>query len=108
MSSIGYYGDPGAMRAEAASAQLKAEQISALANRLMSQADSIDFQGPAADAFRQAMSDRTQRAESAAAELQGVASTLLNASAYAEDELARERAEEQRRLDAESSYDYEW
>lgn len=108
MSSIGYYGDPGTMRAEAASAQLKAEQISALATRLLSQADSIDFQGPAADAFRQAMSDRTQRAENAAAELQGVASTLLNAAAFAEDELAREAAEQQRSSDSETSWDSEW
>ena len=108
MSSIGYYGDPGAMRAEAASARLKAEQISALASQLMSQADAIDFQGPAADAFRQAMSDRTQRAESAAAELQGVASTLLNAAAFAEDELAREAAERQRSWDSDTSRDSEW
>jgi hypothetical protein len=89
MSSMGYWGDPAAMRSEASAAQLKADQVSALASRLMTRAESIDFEGPAADSFRVAMLDGTRRAENAATELNDVASLLLSAAAYAEEEMTR-------------------
>ena len=93
MSSMGYLGDPGAMRSEAAAARLKAEQISALAGQLLTRAESIDFEGPAADTFRGAMLDGKRHADNAATELSDVAALLLSAAAYAEEELARLAAE---------------
>lgn len=111
MSSLGYYGNPAAMRSEAASAELRAEQIAALARRLLAQADSIEFEGPAADAFRDAMGDRTRRAETAAAELQDVATTLRNAAANADEAIAREaleRQREERRREAEAERESDW
>lgn len=92
MSELEYHGDPAAMRSEAAAARLKAERISDLAGRLVTQAESIDFEGPAANEFRAATSDRARRAEGAAAVLTDTSSLLLSAAAYAEEEIARAAA----------------
>jgi len=77
------------MRSEAAAARLKAERISDLVRRLVTRAESIDFEGPAANEFRAAMSERARRADGAAAVLNDAASLLVSAAAYAEEEIAR-------------------
>ena len=87
MSTIPY-GDPAGMRAEAASARVRAEQIAAIAQSLETQVESTEYEGPAADAFRPAMLDRTNRANQAASTLEDVAGVLNTSAAQVEQEQA--------------------
>jgi WXG100 family type VII secretion target len=77
-------GDPAAMRAAASMLRLRAETLSEMAARLDSQVQVLEFQGPAADAFRAAMLERRQSADALVAQLSGVADEILRSAAEVE------------------------
>lgn len=92
------FGDPDAMRSQAATLRVRAETVALLASGLDGRVQGIEYEGPAADRFRTAMADRRQRGEQAVAELQDMADYLLRLAAWAEAEIAEMRRQEQLRL----------
>ena len=77
-------GDPAAMRAAAAMLRMRAETLSEIASRLDTQAQSLEFEGPAADQFRETMLVRRQTADSLVSQLASVADEIIRAAAEVE------------------------
>ena len=94
-------GDPVMMRSEAYALRSQAEALASLAQQLQGRVESVEFEGPAADRFRSAMSDRYQEVVSLAAELQELANYVLRAAARVEEQIAELRREEELRRDQE-------
>jgi hypothetical protein len=81
--------DPAALRQEAARLRSTAERLSAMVDRLDTRVQATEYQGPAADRFRAAMSDRGLRGRRAASELSDAAELVQQAAARAEQEAHR-------------------
>jgi uncharacterized protein YukE len=80
-------GDPEAMRGVAARLQMAAERIATESHRLRAQVQSLVFEGPAAERFRDATFDRHRRAIAAAGRLQDLAHHVVRRANEAEDAL---------------------
>lgn len=89
-------GDPDAMRAEAGRLRTRAARLGALASEVDSRVRGTQFEGPAANAFRAAMSRRRARVERAGSELRRLARLLDAKAASVEAEIRRRRALEGR------------
>jgi WXG100 family type VII secretion target len=77
-------GDPAAMRAAASMLRMRAETLSEVASRLDSQVQSLEFEGPAADLFRETMLLRRQTADSLVSQLASVADEIIRAATEVE------------------------
>jgi hypothetical protein len=85
-------GDPGAMRAAAASLRLRADQVFEVAQRIAGAVSATVYEGPSSDRFRAADAARRQRLVGAAYQLQEVADRLTRSAA----EVAEAQAEAKR------------
>jgi uncharacterized protein YukE len=81
--------DPAAMRQRAATLRSTAEQVATLVERLDRRVETMEFQGPAAERFRAAMSDRTLRGRRAAQELEELADLVQRGAERAEQDVIR-------------------
>jgi hypothetical protein len=88
-----YLGDPATMRSEAARAELRADQMAELMNRVATRAQALTFEGPAAYVFRLTVIVWGVRVLRSATALLDAAALLRNAAAHADEELARRARE---------------
>jgi uncharacterized protein YukE len=87
-------GDPAMMRSEAYALRSQAEALASLAQQLQGRIESLTFEGPAADRFRSAMTERYQEALRLAGELQDLSQYVLSAAARVEGQIAELRRQE--------------
>lgn len=80
-------GDPDGMEALAGRYLLRAESIAGVARSLSRQVQSMEFEGPAADALRNHMEERYRRASRAATELQEAAHLLKRSAATLREQM---------------------
>jgi uncharacterized protein YukE len=78
--------DPNRMRATATSLRSDAQLVADLAARLQSQVDVLQFTGPAADALRASMQERTTQVQQIAGDLGELANQLVVSAAEVEQE----------------------
>lgn len=88
-------GDPAAMRSEAYALRAQAEALASLAQQLQGRVESLTFEGPAADRFRAAMTERYQESVRLANELQDLADYIFRAAARVEAQIAELRRQEE-------------
>ncbi|MBA3746224.1 MAG: hypothetical protein H0W96_01865 [Solirubrobacterales bacterium] len=70
--------DPAAMREQAALVRSAAEAIGTTTDRLQNDIESLVFEGPAAERFREASRERISHARQLTGELQSLAERMLN------------------------------
>ena len=100
MGAYGIPGDPAGMRALAAYLRGQAEFLGSAADAVVGPVRGMEFEGPAANAFRQRMGTLQSAIDADVARLDDVASRLLRAAA--EVEAAQAEAARQERLREES------
>lgn len=83
-------GDPAGMRTASAQLRLRAGRFSVLAAEVESSVASMSFAGPAADRWRPAVGDQSNRLRAAAERLEQDADLLVREAALVEDEQHRE------------------
>ena len=81
--------DPAAMHQRAAALRATAEQVASTVERLDRRVETMHYQGPAADRFRAAMSDRSLRGKRAVQELNELADALQRGAQRAEQDMLR-------------------
>lgn len=94
-------GDPAMMRSEAYALRAQAEALASLAQQLQGRVESLTFEGPAADRFRAAMTERYHEAVRLAGELQDLSEYVFRAAARVEAQIAELRREEELRRERE-------
>jgi uncharacterized protein YukE len=94
-------GDPAMMRSEAYALRNQAEALASLAQQLQGRVEGLTFEGPAADRFRAAMTDRYHEALRLAGELQGLSDYVFGAAARVEAQIAELQREEELRRERE-------
>jgi uncharacterized protein YukE len=90
-------GDPAAMRSEAYALRAQAEALASLAQQLQGRIEALTFEGPAADRFRSAMTERHHEALRLAGELQDLSDYVFRAAARVEGQIAELRRQEELR-----------
>jgi uncharacterized protein YukE len=101
-------GDPAMMRSEAYALRNQAEALASLAQQLQGRVEAMTFEGPAADRFRAAMTERYQDSLRLANELQDLSDYVFRAAARVEAQIEEfRRQEDLRRQQALELQEYE-
>ena len=87
--------NPEAMRAEAAALRSQADALVSLVRRVDAHVEGMEFEGPAAARFREAVGSEGRQVEQAAGQLSDLADHVLRAAARVEEELQELRRREQ-------------
>jgi hypothetical protein len=100
-------GNPEAMRTEAAALRSQADALVTLSRRVQAHVDGMEFEGPAATRFRDALGEEARQVDHAASDLSDLADYVLRAAARVEAELEElHRQEESARSRGDSPQDF--